>query len=154
MGVPDHEIEELAYEACETMTTINLQEDAMIKLSEAILLGIGAVREERLQYLNLHGFGGRPGVCGCAIGTALYAVGCRIVYGRDVPVCYTRAMEKLWPWTKTGSIVSAMSLRHIRGETRESIAAWIATIEPQDESVDSVLSSQEELQHVFTGQPA
>lgn len=56
------------------------------KLSEAILLGIGLVRNERRTYLHE-----RPlqGPCGCALGTPLYALG-------------------------------------------ESIAAWVATIEPQE----------------------
>jgi hypothetical protein len=98
-----------------------------MKLSEAIRLSIGAVEETRMTW------------CGCAIGTALHSLGKKPRYfdehyGFDGPV---QQIIELWPWTaeKCGmdsSIAMAISNRHSRGESRESIAAWIESIEPQD----------------------
>lgn len=105
-----------------------------MKLSEAILLGIGSVKNDSSLWLS---FDEHP--CGCAIGTAIYAAGKQTMYeqmGYDgILTC-----QALWPWTLNPSpqneyitIASHISLKHGDGESREAIAAWIATIEPQDE---------------------
>lgn len=106
-----------------------------MKLSEAILLGIGAVRNDKTTFLRFSN-----GLCGCAIGTAIYSVGKHreFLEGRPgIDMCH-----ELWPWTKAlykeGSAISIaekISTRHYFGESRESLAAWIATIEPQEEPV-------------------
>ena len=112
------------------------------KLSEAILLSIGAVRERRDLFLI-----DDNGPCGCAIGTALYSVGVR--YG-DLSSLY-----QFWPWTRGAcpagqetniytqryprippeqwTISHEISHRHVVGTSREAIAAWIATIEPRED---------------------
>ena len=102
------------------------------KLSEAILLSIGVVKEQRDIYLKTDS---EP--CGCAIGTALYSVGLR--YG-DLSSLY-----QFWPWTRQAysygirTIAQEISRRHIAGASREAIAAWIATIEPQEEGAKEPL---------------
>lgn len=108
-----------------------------MKLSEAILLGIGAVEERRNVFLLVH-----PHPCGCALGTAFYAAGKADEY-KQLPIAMDSAIrfcQSLWPWTarpvEPGSpitVAGRISSRHFHGESRESIAAWIATIEPQDE---------------------
>lgn len=106
-----------------------------MKLSDAILLGIGAVEERRNVFflpkeLNRDSDYSRP--CGCAIGTALYSVGMRSSCSSVDE--YVAAMQAHWPWVTLDCFLH-ISGRHAYGESRESIAAWIATIEPQDEPV-------------------
>ena len=107
-----------------------------IKLSEALLLGIPAVKENRNTFLSED----NP-QCpeGCALGTAVYAVGVRAkdmryrgfsVNNANPVKVYDKIIE-LWPWV-TMKRAKEISVRHTYGESRESIAAWIATIEPQD----------------------
>lgn len=113
-----------------------------MKLSEAIRLGIGAVKEDRGSW---HG---------CAIGTALFAVGkTGLIHkhwdGLD-------ALQEVWPWTEApstyhyvrgkscSSLAHEISFRHCSGESREALAAFIATIEPPDVAVPVVAETREE----------
>ena len=136
------------------------------KLSEAILLSIGVVGERRDFYLIDDN--DRP--YGCAIGTALYSVGLR--YG-DLSSLY-----QFWPWTRGAclagqetsvysqryprippeqwTIAHEISHRHVVGASREAIAAWIATIEPQEEGAKEPLDKdakdiQRELEESLNG---
>ena len=123
------------------------------KLSEAILLSIGVVRERRDLYLI-----DDNGPCGCAIGTALYSVGVR----NDAHLSF---LYKFWPWTNQAysskvwwvkTIGREISRRHYKGATREAIAAWIATIEPQEEEAKEPLDKdakdiQRELEESLDG---
>lgn len=125
-----------------------------MRLSEAILLSIGAVNNQRYQFFNPDRWEDTDGPCGCVLGTALYSMGLRqkdgrfgITSGGD-EISYFRAIEQLWPWTRKNNIATEMAVRHARGGSRESIAAWIATIEPQEESVGLTLLTQEEPAHV------
>ena len=100
------------------------------KLSDAILLSIGIVRERRDLYL-IDDDNNDP--CGCAIGTALYSVGIRGY--ADLSLLFS-----FWPWTRHASpsgmgwtIAREISQLHYEGATREAIAAWVATIEPQED---------------------
>lgn len=114
------------------------------KLSEAILLGIGAVKEDRKLFLR---FDNNHNPCGCAIGTALYAIGHDTKHLMSDPTgsIWVKEVTELWPWTASRSqspifsnlrdIAQEISDRHLMGESRESIAAWIASIEPKDEPV-------------------
>ena len=100
-----------------------------MKLSEAMLLSIGIVRN------NISWFHEMDGVpCGCAIVTGLYSVGQAELTNQYCE----RALHRVWPWTREKSdrrysdIANEISLRHFNGESRESLAAWIATIEPAE----------------------
>ena len=112
-----------------------------MKLSEAILLSIGAIRNEPLQFFNPNGYRSKPGACGCAIGTALYSMGLR-VQSRKLPgyeniwcqQAYWELMKQYWPWLHD-ELISEISCRHTAGESRESIAKWIATIEPEEAGI-------------------
>ena len=123
-----------------------------MKLSEAILLGSTVVKNDRMTYLRII-----DPECpeGCAIGTGLYAVGERLsphglcVFTTDEAMT---TLYKHWPWTERLSgkyhckipegyireitIGEEISTRHVCGEPRESIAAWIASIEPQEAQVE------------------
>lgn len=117
-----------------------------MKLSEAILLSIGVVKENRRKFLHET----YEGPCGCAIGTGLWSVGHRddhtsvsgIFDGID-------RCEREWPWTKEYSlgnitIAHRISKRHIDGESRESLAQWIATLEQERGITDGQSSPQVE----------
>lgn len=124
------------------------------RLSEAILLGIGAVRENRDVFLA----GTSHDPCGCALGTALFIVGEKpTAEGIDLT-------HKYWPWTRmevqcpdgekfpslvfpsklwtcdyvdhrfrtVANIISHLHYNH--HWTRERIADWVATIEPQEDA--------------------
>lgn len=103
-----------------------------MRLSEAIRLGIGAVTEKRELYLDV-----KPGsVCGCAIGTALYALGYKDIY--DIASSGVEATMTIWPWTREKYTADGetdwhyakeISVRHYRGQSRESLAAWIEQLE-------------------------
>ena len=116
-----------------------------MKLSEAILLSIGAVKEIRSNFFI------PDGPCGCALGTALYSTGLR----KRLPGEYTngtqyfREIERLWPWTKavigdgSRTIAEEISYRHVNGQSRESLAAWITTIEPPDSPTPAPVTQEE-----------
>jgi hypothetical protein len=117
-----------------------------MKLSEAITLSIGVVNNNPSIFLAMNDWSGVPGPCGCAIGTALYSAGYRSIY-ELVSWNGVDALIKVWPWTAQKladgrSIAGTISDRHSDGESRESIAAWVATIEPQE-----VSQLEEQLQH-------
>jgi hypothetical protein len=113
-----------------------------MKLSEAIRLGAGAVKEDRAVYLSMN----RPDPCGCALGTAMYAMGARSMLD------YYDGTFKQWPWLALPgpkcpececlhhgtddipSVAFTISVLHCAHKwTRERIAAWVATIEPQEQ---------------------
>jgi hypothetical protein len=109
-----------------------------MRLSEAIKLGSMVVKEDRL-YLRYEG--NQP--CGCVLATAMYAVGNHEwMAGQPHEVC------KVWPWTAKPSgvrlegedinIARSLSLRHYGGESRASIAAWVAEQEMKLGVVDRV----------------
>lgn len=111
-----------------------------MKLSEAIRLGIGVVKNDRSLWLIPRD----NGPCGCAIGTALYAAG--KAHGGWV----TRGIEKChetWPWTAetykgTITIAQELSMRHGLGASRESLADWIESLEVQQMEVESTTSKE------------
>jgi hypothetical protein len=105
----------------------------MMKLSEAIRLGIGAVKNDASVFLIERR---KEGPCGCAIGTALYSVGEKYSC-EGIADC-----ERYWPWTKKDDISFQISSRHFKGESRESIAAWIETIEPQEAKCTTTQTTQ------------
>lgn len=111
-----------------------------MKLSEAIVLSIGVVRNDSTLYFSPDGWLNGPGPCGCAIGTALYSVGVRswvdLKSGR--PDDWTHEIYYRWPWTVHDKIAAALSHRHTRGESREALAAWIATLEPVEDDMVGV----------------
>ena len=102
-----------------------------MRLSEAIRLGAMCAPQSRV---------GRPGMC--ALQAGLYAqTGIRFS-----GVCWTSA-KRHWPWLNeqficpaTGELrhgdVLIMSLNDWHGFTREAIADFIETIEPQEDSYD------------------
>ena len=106
------------------------------KLSEAILLGAMAIPQT-------------CGYQGCAIGTAVYAIGRNIHYRpNDTRLISVRdEASKAWPFLDTLEVKHPFmgyrqTLRviicHLNGFaelnwTRERIAAWVATVEPQEE---------------------
>lgn len=106
-----------------------------MKVSEALRLGIGVVEDDKTLWLRTY-----PCIGGCAIGTILYAVGFCVqdIINKGVRAC----LDETWPWLKVPSgmqyksqdIVSELSHRHYHDESRESLAAWLASIEPQDNS--------------------
>ena len=96
-----------------------------MKLSEAILLSIGVVKEDRTTYFESSIEGPR----GCAIGTALYSIGYHNWINN-----YIETVERVWPWTRNG-IADEISARHVCGESRESLAAWIASVEPKEDEL-------------------
>ena len=107
-----------------------------MKLSEAILLSIGAVDNEPRLFLSTN----RDKPCGCAIGTALYSLG-ETEY--TVTSSWIVALQRHWPWLSYELGVE-VSTRHSSGESRESIAQWIASIEPQEiEDQDSLRGQNE-----------
>lgn len=123
-----------------------------MKLSEAILLSIGVVKNDPKTWLA--GYPDCPR--GCAIGTAIYSEGKIQEYEKamrdGIVIC-----EQLWPWTRqlsnkllNLSIAQEISYRHQTGESREFIAAWIATIEPQEDTPET--APQTQLQEVQDGQ--
>lgn len=97
-----------------------------MKLSEAILLSIGAVKNDPTVFLVSKW--GDP--CGCAIGTALFSIGMTDSLS-GIDECH-----QTWPWTaqrfmgQHDSIAHEISMRHSNGESREALAQWVATIEP------------------------
>src|SRR3990167_9015095 len=103
-----------------------------MKLSEAILLGIGLVKNDR----GTFGYIDSSGQCqGCAITTALVAIG---KFDQNIHEG-SAGLHRFWPWTACNSkefmncpISMEISHRHYMGESRESIASWVATIEPTD----------------------
>ena len=110
-------------------------------LSEAILLGSGAVREDR--YIILEDEQTCPH--GCVIGTARYAIGETKSMWQGGGYWEERMLGWFWPWTLAPSyhphptelghvcrtLAHEISYRHCSGESRASIAAYIATIEPK-----------------------
>ena len=102
-----------------------------MKLSQAIRQSIPLVREDRECYyeydIDPHG---------CVIGTAMYSMG-----NREQLANYD-CLSEYWPWTENKinhypgwlnyTVAQSMSLRHIKGESRESIAEWVALIEPKE----------------------
>ncbi len=118
-----------------------------MKLSEAIILSIGMVTNYRSAWL----LPGDNGPCGCAIGTALYSVfgEAAIHAGSGIDRCHAE-----WPWTRNKwhcheehSIAHEISHRHYKGESRESIAAWIATIEPAEVPVAVPAETEVSIKH-------
>lgn len=105
-----------------------------MRLSEAILLGIGFVPENRSHFL-MNG-------CGCAIGAALRAIGYEdsINGGADC--------RKEWPWTaeKHGyemNIATMISVKHYcYKESRKSIAIWISSLEDKLGITDGQVSKE------------
>jgi hypothetical protein len=114
-----------------------------MKLSAAILLGSVSTAQ---------GFGVdtayRNSIDKCVIGAALAAVGCEVdIEGRDMELPYSR-IKTLWPWTRERvnapvdfgpgplTVVTILwRLNDIVKWTRPQIAAWVASIEPQDAPV-------------------
>ena len=104
-----------------------------MQLSDAILLSIGTVKEDRSRFLLQT----NNEMYGCVIGTGLYSEGVRSMHLSDgITLCH-----KYWPWTRQSynekrpfycTIAHEISRRHISGESRECIAAWIAGIEPSE----------------------
>lgn len=105
-----------------------------MKLSEAILLGIGAVDNNRMIWWSTN-VSGVPS--GCALGTALYSVG-RITNTKEQPTVYSTHIFSMcqleWPWISKEKL-NCIIQRHFKGESREEIAQWIASIEPQDQPI-------------------
>src|SRR5678809_21729 len=103
---------------------------ASIKLSEAILLGIGAVKNEHKTWWRDN----EGELSGCALCTALYVVNA-LPDWKFSDYIY-EAMYKQWPWTRSKrpmkhvDIAKEISQRHFKGESRESLAAFVASIEP------------------------
>lgn len=126
-----------------------------MKLSEAILLSIGVVRNARSWFYVIDG---EP--CGCAIVTGLYSVGGEQAASRTLISC-SEALGEYWPWTskimpdRSVSYAAEISMRHYGGESRESIAAWVAIIEPEEGGIaDNINLSSEvhnELQALTPG---
>src|SRR5687768_8810316 len=97
-----------------------------MKLSEAIRLG--AMLGPQIQGRTFDGDGS------CALGSALLAIGETETYTaafKHFPVTHKQAVHPL-----SGASVSVLSivrmLNDADGWTREQIADWVATIEPQD----------------------
>ena len=103
-----------------------------MKVSQAIRLSIGVVREDRSLYL----FDG----AGCALGTAYYSLGHRFLARAE-------EAEREWPWLRTSvqcpeeqcyrysfdvptSLVIS-HLHHTHHWSREVIADWIETLEKE-----------------------
>ena len=106
-------------------------EPSNIKLSEAIRLGIGLCEQT-------------TGWEGCALGTALRAVGVhRYIWVYGNPITYVNA---LWPWLTSTQRVQIEALNGFREilHTREEVAAFVETIEPQELPV-TVSPAQEAL---------
>src|SRR5678809_1403200 len=105
---------------------------ASIKLSEAILLGIGVVKNERKTWWRDN----EGELSGCALCTALYAVNALPKYQFSDYVY--EAIYEQWPWTRSiiptkyTDIAREISYRHFSGKSRESLAAFVASIEPQE----------------------
>ena len=120
-----------------------------IKLSEAILLGIGIVKAAPLHFLAT---GKDQCLTGCTLGTGAYAAGYQLE-NKDI-LTY---LHKTWPWLNEphaipvdmglsdiqvtiyhangyhqGPVIRLISLLTVAGISRERIAQWITTIEPQD----------------------
>ena len=118
-------------------------------LSDAIKLGSMVVREDRF-FLSYDK--GQP--CGCALATAMYAVGNHNwMAGQPREVC------AVWPWTakpsgvwlagENISIARSLSMRHYNGESRASIAAWVAEQEVKLGIVDQEPVKVEEGDHAI-----
>ena len=102
-----------------------------MKLSEAIRLGAMMVPQE---------FGPMRETGACALQTALLAVG---ALPEGTFSCY-RASRKIWPWLERivscpicgeGINLGMTTIAHLNDNhlwTREAIADWVATVEPQD----------------------
>lgn len=104
-------------------------------LSQAILLGIGGVENERHHYLRTI----KGQLCGCAIGTALWSKG-YIESIDGIEDCHQE-----WPWTALPydknvyiSVANNISALHFMGGSRESIAAWVAEKERELGITDEV----------------
>ncbi len=115
-----------------------------MKLSEAILLGsIGSEQGTGTQSANPHNKEL------CAIGAAMLAVGAESP--NDLGSEYMGMLRQYWPWTQTtlvplpnklqgngvtGTVIEVYRLIWRLNDTlhwtRPQIAAWVATIEPQD----------------------
>lgn len=117
-----------------------------MKLSEAIRLGTTIIGPVRGVYFQFDG----DNVCGCLIGTALYAVGYKPSRARKYSFMDTYEMHErlITAFPIAGVRVTcpicqsigrlaliAEHLYEIHKLTREAIADWVATIEPQDEPV-------------------
>ena len=91
-------------------------EPSKIKLSEAIRLGIGLCEQTTL-------WGG------CTLGTALRAVG-----AYDAMRSSVETVRALWPWLTVNQIVQIEAMNGFRTilHTREEVAAFVETIEPQE----------------------
>ena len=112
---------------------------AIPKLSTAILLGAMAI----------------PQTCGyegCAIGAAVYAIGRHHQYNPDYQVKgVSEEAGTAWPFIHTLRVTHPIDkyeevLRLVIGDlngydhlnwTRERIAAWVATVEPQEEEANA-----------------
>jgi hypothetical protein len=109
-----------------------------MKLSEAIRLGIGAVRNARMSFLCMDE---DDDMCGCALGAAMYTMGYRTME-------HDHEAFKEWPWLMPPiayespmgherryfrSTAHAISFLHLSQRmTREQIADWVETIEPTE----------------------
>ena len=102
-----------------------------MKLSEAILLGSSIVVENRMS------FGTKMGDTwyGCAVTMAVVAIG-------ETPDPYVGSflLQRYWPWTselfEDFPISMEISHRHCNGESCKSIAAWVASIEPNNDTME------------------
>lgn len=100
-----------------------------MRLSEAMRLGIGAVRHDPTLWFIRNN---EPK--GCALCTALYAVGYDMKDVMFADRVYT-AVAHYWPWaTRKGigdmTVAQTISSRNQAGESREALADWVETIEP------------------------
>lgn len=130
-----------------------------MKLSEAMTLGHTLIREERMCYLEPKGAAWTDppysGPCGCAIGSALAAM------GRTRSSDGVRDLHAIWPWTKGQpslamraalmmaagfpftpalgpSVADWISAAHCNGAPRLKIAEILARYEPRELPPSSV----------------
>lgn len=106
-----------------------------MKLSEAIVLSIGAVRNYRASWMKYDG----DILCGCLVTTALFSIG-----KLDDAEQGSKALHTYWPWTaRPGTdfginspcpFAMILSGYHYAGQSREALADFVATIEPQEVS--------------------
>lgn len=130
-----------------------------MQLSEAMKIGAMALRP-------VHGplFSWTDGeICAaCALGAAVYAAGAVKERGFD-GLDTLNALGRIWPWTETqrwahpidgyqGSMkFLIIDLFEHRGWTREQIADYIATIEPQEDAAIAIAQQQERPKLVTVG---
>lgn len=114
-----------------------------MKLSEAIRLSIGVFNEQREIFMCRDGYGGVPGPCGCALGTAAYSVGMRVLMchiSKELAAHFPILLHKVsWPifghyFPMERELRDWISVSHFRGMSREAIADRVEQLERELEA--------------------